>query len=322
MPRPDWTPLDTSKRSCALRIFTEAEEEAIANHIRINFINQHLLFTDSDFRTVCMDFYNAKIQLLDEFRTFNCSDGFISDFKRRNHFSSRRVHYKRRPSVSELAVQEWIQYVNGLMRSKNACNILNCDETSWKVFPNGLLTWACIGSEGVVVEINGDEKSCFTCLATIGANGAKLPLFFIAEGKTDRVEWSQLGNVGGNWLTHTKSGWQQEDSFVLYLMHLRENWSDDDIELILDSHISHRSEKVKQMASALKINLHYIPPGMTDLLQPLDRRVFGALKSTARSLFRKDPRENRNKQTAVRDLLQAWDRLGQDTLEEAWSCYS
>ena len=120
---------------------------------------------------------------------------------------------------------------------------------------------------------------------------------------------------------HTQSGWQQEDTFVEYLMNIRQIWTDDRIPLILDNHTSHRGQRVKETAQALNINLHYIPAEMADRLQPLDRRVFRALKATARALFRTEASENRNKQTAVQNLIQAWERLGSDTLEEAWECY-
>jgi hypothetical protein len=51
-------------------------------------------------------------------------------------------------------------------------------------------------------------------------------------------------------------------------------------------HVSHRTNNVKQLAQFLDIELHYISGGATDKLQPLDRTIFGALKSRARRLFR------------------------------------
>ena len=86
-------------------------------------------------------------------------------------------------------------------------------------------------------------------------------------------------------------------------------------------HSSHRTEIVKELAKNLDVLLHFIPPGATDELQPLDRRVFGVLKATARRLFRERPTESRNKRQACADLRLAWECLGVDTLEEAWECY-
>lgn len=183
------------------------------------------------------------------------------------------------------------------------------------------MTWAQTNAESVTIDIKGSEKDGLTVLATIGADGSKLPLFFIASGKTARVEASQVAPQTGDWVTHTPSGWQTSESFQLYLLHLRELFCDDPLDLILDVHSSHRTQEVKTLAQNLGINLHYIPVGATDALQPLDRRVFGALKSSARRLFRQRREVNRTLVDACEDLRIAWENVGSDVLEEAWDCY-
>ena len=84
---------------------------------------------------------------------------------------------------------------------------------------------------------------------------------------------------------------------------------------------AHRTESVK----ALNINLYYIPPGCTDLLHPLDIRVFGALKAKAWALFRNRyqsvPSPRVTLKEAVQNLLQAWKELDQQVTEEAWFLY-
>ena len=62
------------------------------------------------------------------------------------------------------------------------------------------------GSENVRINIHGDEKECITVLATITANGGRLPLYFLASGKTARAEESQLGDVYGHWGNHSDNG--------------------------------------------------------------------------------------------------------------------
>ena len=201
--------------------------------------------------------------------------------------------------------------------------VLNCDETSWKIYPGNILTWAKRGSENVSITIRGDEKECITVLATVSANGHKLPLYFIANGKTERVEHSQLGDVINHWKNHSSNGWETSDTFQTYLMHLREYFGDQLIQLILDIHSSHRTDDVKRLAESLSIKLWFIPPGCTDLLQPLDRRCFGALKSTARKLWREaismDPDSKLTKQDAVKVMICAWEHLSEEVIEEAWA---
>jgi hypothetical protein len=56
------------------------------------------------------------------------------------------------------------------------------------VFLNGILTWAEVGTESVQAKSEGNEKENFTIVAALTATGEKLPLEFIASGKTIRVE--------------------------------------------------------------------------------------------------------------------------------------
>ena len=68
----------------------------------------------------------------------------------------------------------------------------------------------------------------------------------------------------------------------------------------------HRDAEIKALANELNIQLHFIPAGMTDKLEPLDRNCFRALKATARGLFRERYKDNpfavRTKQDASGDL--------------------
>jgi hypothetical protein len=79
------------------------------------------------------------------------------------------------------------------------------------------------------------------------------------------------------------------------------------------------------LAAELNIELVYIPPGATDKRQPLDRMVCGALKSEARRLFRwhasRNPKLNRHKQDAVRDMIEAWEGFSDATLNAVWQLY-
>jgi hypothetical protein len=68
-------------------------------------------------------------------------------------------------------------------------------------------------------------------------------------------------------------------------------------------------------------SLHFIPPGLTDEFQPLDRKVFGTLKAIARRLFHEglmsSPDKQRTKKDAVQDLVCAWEHVGAEVIEGA-----
>ena len=174
----------------------------------------------------------------------------------------------------------------------------------------------------MAIEIKGSAKGGLTVLATIGADGSKLPLFIIAKGKTVRVENSQIAPEVGEWTTHTETGWQNKDSFQCYLRHLRSLFPiEEEVHLLLDLHASHRAKNVKDLAQQLNVHLYYIPSVATGELQPPDRRIFCVMKSVARQQFRLRPIERRTTKEACIDLRYAWDHVGIDALNSAWDCY-
>jgi hypothetical protein len=309
------------------RIFTPTQETAIVSFITENFIRPELIFTDEDFRELAITaLFENHAESPDPLPPFESSNGFIYAFKHRHHLTSRRIHYKRRPAVTEQQRQRWVSSIRDLMQTIPLSRIVNCDETAWLLHPKGILTWARAGSESVQAKINGDEKDCLTVLASVTAAGDKIPLSFFASGKTTRVEESQIGAVPGHWRDHSESGWQTSETFQTYLGKLRTFMGEGPIHLLLDSYAAHRTNAVKKTATALDITLHYIPPGLTDELQPLDRSVFGALKSRAKHLFherfRLNPFERRTKIHAVQDMVSAWSHLGEATLVAAWEIYT
>jgi hypothetical protein len=84
-------------------------------------------------------------------------------------------------------------------------------------------------------------------------------------------------------VTHQVSGWCDKNVAISDLAWLRTirpvgKWA-----VIWDVYAAHRDLTVKVKARELDIRLIYIPPGMTDKLQPLDSRIFGSLKARVKA---------------------------------------
>ena len=180
---PEWRPYSTVNHGLHHRIFTDIEEEAITQFIVENYFKPCHAFHDDDFRFLAMQAFLEKYQDQDP-PDFQCSPGFIADFKSRNHFSSRRAHYKRRPRVDSQTVEAWVTEVRTLLRTFPHDRIINGDETAWRILPNGATTWAEKGSDSVVLHVQDDEKKTITVMASVTAAGTKLPLLLIANGIT------------------------------------------------------------------------------------------------------------------------------------------
>ena len=321
----EWRPYSTLNRSWAHRIFTNEEEQNMVDFIKDNFIIQGKLFTDTLFRELAMSVFLYKYKDEEQMPDFMVSDHFIHDFKQRNHISSRTAHPKRRSNENQDQNIQWENNIENLLSTFPRDRILNCDETSWQIFPNSIKTWAETGSQNVQIRVNGNPKDSITVLATIAADGTKCPLFIIAKGKTERCEESQLGDTAYHIKTHSENGWSTTATFREYLNFISAYHRGQPLHLLLDLHSSHRGDQIQLLAAQLNITLHYIPAGQTDKYQPLDRTIFGPLKATARHLISMKLSENMEdritKKDSVSNLIFSWEHLNTDNVVESWDIY-
>jgi hypothetical protein len=79
------------------------------------------------------------------------------------------------------------------------------------------------------------------------------------------------------------------------------------------------------MAESLNIQLHFIPGGATDTMQPLDRYAFGAMKASYRTIYMRRLAQHGPRKLTKRDLLiqlmAAWEAVNVATLARAWDIY-
>ena len=95
--------------------------------------------------------------------------------------------------------------------------------------------------------------------------------------------------------------------------------------MILDTDSAHRAHDGREGAQADEINRVFIPPGGTDRLQPLDRRVVGVVKSFARQLWRRRYHETEGAKTArsiiAQNLVDSWERITPEIIDSGWNSY-
>lgn len=177
-----------------------------------------------------------------------------------------------------------------------------------------------------------DEKESITAIACISMDGRKLPLIILAKGTTNVCEGRYRGDAElakyirrrQLYVFHTENGWSTEEFSVQFLQWLQDVYIKDNPGLLIwDLHTSHNTDRVKQAAADKGIGLLFIPAGQTDYWQPLDSKVFGALKSAARRKF--DELMVSKKLTevtildAVRILVECWLALPTSLIEGSWS---
>jgi hypothetical protein len=176
----------------------------------------------------------------------------------------------------------------------------------------------------------GNEKQSYTVMAAVTMDGRKLLLFTFVQGKTVRAEQGlELDPQGPHASTHSPMAWMMVAAVLEWLKFLRnvpEFQHGRFSHLILDGYATHRCQAVGALAAELRIVLHFIPPGLTDLLQPLDRSVFGALKAEYRAIHRMDMCQGEDKWIAKADfaayLILAWELVLDGAVRRGWECFT
>ena len=226
--------------------------------------------------------------------------------------------------------EEFLARIRTLWRTVPRRDIINADETAFVLYVTGFYRWARKGTEAVQIPTYGDEKLSYTVMVAVTAALTKLPIRVIVKGKTTKAERS-LGAVDREiWDSdHSKKGWMTLETMLRWLQRLRDlpEYADGHpVHLILDSYSAHRCSEVRTMATSLGIHLHFIPAGLTDSMQPLDRYVFGAMKSSYRRIARERMAEpgagKLTKKDFIINLLAAWGAVNQRTLGRAWDVYA
>jgi hypothetical protein len=197
--------------------------------------------------------------------------------------------------------------------------LVNFDESSWRFVMTSGRRVAERGAETVKQYV----KACFTFFASILADGTKLPLILLAKGKTQRCH-KQFGQHPQyhHEIWHSQSGWCNGVIMEQYLHWLRASVTGPQLVLILDKFEAHERENIYELADALNILLIFIPRGGTGQYQPLDRRVFGALKAKGRArlstFYAENPGLVCTREQAAGLLLECWAELPESCIQVGW----
>ena len=159
--------------------------------------------------------------------------------------------------------------------------IWNLDETGVTTVHRPLKIIGEKGAKQVAKVTSGERGQLVTVCSAVNACGNHVPPFLILP----RVNWQdrmlQGAPPGSAGATHP-SGWMTKENFLKYLAHFQKHANcslGNKHLLILDNHDSHVNIEVIDFARANGLVLLTLPPHTSHKLQPLDRSVFGPLKT-------------------------------------------
>ena len=277
---PDWKPYENHYLNCN-RLFTDDEENGMADYIRTNYTHVGHLFQDHNLVNVANQAFAFKYMDLECPTKTNFSGHFIYNFKCRNGFRSRKMNLKSKRMSTKEQIRSFKTHMKATITHSHGSDeiVANADETYFQIFPNNITSWADKGSDEINIQTNGNVRAHATIMATICEDGTYIPLFCIAKGTTELCERNQFDNLTHpHRSTHSETGWMRTEIFIEYLNFLREHIPNKRIHLLVDRHSTHTCEESRNAARDLNIILHFVPSGATDITQPLDVGVFGQLQ--------------------------------------------
>jgi hypothetical protein len=117
---------------------------------------------------------------------FKCLTIYMRRFFKKHGLSFRRACSCSRPDLNDQEVSEFVLLFHISLEIFGPTAMVNFGESSWRLVMVSERTVAQRGAETVNWFINGDAKATFTFFASVVADGTKLPLIFVAKGKTTR----------------------------------------------------------------------------------------------------------------------------------------
>ena len=262
---------------------------------------------------------------------FTAGRTYVKKFMHRHRLSLRVPHVRRRTAPNDEKVAEFLLDMDVAFLQLPDNLIFNVDETCWRLINGPVKTLAVVGQEEVVVETACDPKSDITVIAAVSKAGDRLPLYILGKGTTKRCleKYYRSPVLRKHFASHSiifdysPSGWSDREVMIRYLSWLRDFAGQRIIHVLWDVHASHRHGDVRQWAAQHDVGLTFIPPGQTGTWQPLDRRVFGDLKSRAQDLLNEsvlnEAFEDHDMFRAISVLVKAWELLTSDAIRKAWN---
>lgn len=178
-----------------------------------------------------------------------------------------------------------------VLRCYDAKYDLNFDETSISlVEPNEqLLTFDNVNDDEKIIPqyCKYDASKRMTLGLSVNRAGSIVQKIFIARNKKGNPKaiekYNDLAKEFKINLVFTKSSYIDGNIFINEMKLLKQRFNGNDFAICVDGHGSHKKDEAIDFAKENGIYLYFTPPGLTWLLQPVDRTVMGPFKQSYKS---------------------------------------
>ncbi|XP_031328879.1 tigger transposable element-derived protein 6-like [Photinus pyralis] len=160
-------------------------------------------------------------------------------------------------------------------------NMYNIDETGVTTSQKPHKVLAEKGTKQVGAITSQERGTLVTVCLAVNAIGNAVPPFFVFPRKNFHQHFLRNGPTGCSGSAN-KSGWMQEEDFLLFMQHFKKFAKPNEynrVLVVMDNHSSHISLPVINFCRENFIAILSFPPHTSHKLQPLDRSVFGPFKT-------------------------------------------
>ena len=275
------------------------------------------------------------IQGMDEFKG---SDGWLRNWKKRNHVAVRRGTNESQKIPEDYAEQiaDFQDQIKRFRREHDytAYNILNMDQTMCRFDMNPGATNEVRGGRDVRIASTGGAKRGFTVALCGSASGHKKPAYIVLKEPNGRIPPRVFANLripGNVRVTCSPNGWMTGEKMQDWIQRIL-GPNNDDIRrlLVLDRARIHTMQATRDTLNGSDIDHVFIPGGCTPIVQPADVCWNSAFKSEMRKQYklwrRQDLRTAQgnlkmaSRQDVINWVSHAWANIDQQVLSRSFKC--
>ena len=196
----------------------------------------------------------------------------------------------------------------------SAFTIYNLDESGCTTTQRPPKVIAPKGQKQVGQITSQERGELVTICGIVAANGSSIPPVFVFPRKNFK-DFMMIGAPEGSLGLASGNGWMNCESFKKVIEHFikfTNSSMEHQVILILDNHQSHLSIAALELAKKNGVHIITLPPHTSHKTQPLDRSVFGPMKtyfnSAANSLMLQNTGKNITIYNMASLMNEAWTR--------------
>ena len=217
----------------------------------------------------------------------NLSNGWWESFKSRHPYLTLRavekLSYSRFVASNSIIINNYFDLLEQTLEDndilENPSQIFNCDETGMPLDHTPGSVIGIRGQKHPRAIVSGVKKQ-ITVLACANAAGNVIPPLVLFSRKALNPQLT-IGEVPGTMYGLNDSGWMDSEIFHNWFTHhfLVHVPAARPLLLLLDGHSTHYNPAFVRRAAEEKVIVFCLPPNTTHLTQPLDKGIFGPLKT-------------------------------------------